>query len=62
MSKACPWVYMRPCLEDKCMGWQVFTCNICKSENFPSMPCKFKIENKCVRPAGYCKLIDVGGI
>jgi hypothetical protein len=67
MSKACPWVYMRPCLRGECEGWTIKLCPVkADCDKYPErevfLTCPFKATGKCIYPGGYCEIVHPGGI
>ena len=65
MKKACPMDKFTPCIEDGCMAWQTFDCDkevLCNPANIRDFYCGFNPDGVCIKPKGYCKLIDKEGL
>ena len=53
---------LQGCIKEKCMAWQVFTCEYEGTDNCEHALCGYQNPGGCTRPDGYCKLIDPEGI
>lgn len=65
MKKLCPRNGFKPCIEEGCMAWQAFKCmtyDLCNPSNIRDFSCGFHPDGVCIKPSGYCKLIDKDGL